>query len=41
LAGKVGGVGYAAVQVAVRRLTERVEREKGLTKALKEAEAGI
>jgi len=35
LAGKVG-VGYAAVQVAVRRLAERVGREKELQKVMAE-----
>ena len=36
LAGKVGGVGYAAVQVAVRRLAERVGREKEMQKFMAE-----
>ncbi len=36
LAARVGGVGYAAVQVAVRRMAERVGREKEMQKAMAE-----
>jgi ABC-type ATPase with predicted acetyltransferase domain len=36
LAAKAGGVGYAAVQVAVRRLAERVGMEKEMQKAMAE-----
>jgi len=36
LAGKVGGLGYAAVQVAVRRLAVRVAEDKALQKAMAE-----
>ena len=34
LAGRAGGVSYAAVQVAVRRLAERARREKDLGKMM-------
>ncbi len=36
LAAGVGGVGYAAVQVAVRRMAGRVWREKEMQKAMAE-----